>query len=281
MTPARSDAIAPARARRVKRELAVCHAMLIGALAAGCGGRAAQGPTLTVFAASSLADAFHQMADSMRHRPPGLTLNFNFAGSQVLAFQLAQGAAADVFASADQLWMSVLQDSGLVDGRPAIFAHNRFVVIVPAGNPGRVSRLQDLARPGVKLVVAAEPVPAGRYTRQVIANLGTVQGFPAGYAGAVLANVVSNEESVKGVVTKVQLGEADAGFVYSSDVTPAVSQKVRRLEIPDEQNVLALYPIAQLRHARAPALAREFLDFVHSAAGQRVLEANGFLPRPS
>jgi molybdate transport system substrate-binding protein len=214
----------------------------------------------------------------MKQRHPGLRIDFNFAGSQILALQLTRGASADVFASADQNWMKVIGDSGLVEGQPAVFANNRLVVIVPASNPARIQRLQDLARAKVKLVLAGETVPIGHYARESLARVGGSPGFPAEYQAKVLANLVSNEESVKGVVTKVQLGEADAGIVYSSDVTPKVSAKVIRIEIPDEQNVRASYPIAQLRRAANPALAREFVELVLSSVGQRVFLAAGFLP---
>src|SRR5262249_21774435 len=155
-----------------------------------------------------------------QRRDPELKLDFNFAGSQVLVLQIGQGAAADVFASADSLWMKTAEDSGLIEGTPQTFVRNRLVVIVPKGNPARISKLQDLGRSGVKLVLAADQVPAGRYARQTIFRLSRLAGYPTDYGRRVLANVVSNEENVRSVAAKVQLGEADAGFVYASDVTP-------------------------------------------------------------
>jgi len=250
-----------------------------GLAAAGCRG-APPADHLSVFAAASLSEPFAALADSLKVRHPGLTVDYNFAGSQTLALQLTHGAGADVFASADQKWMQVAVDSNLVDGAPIIFANNRLVVIVPAKNPARILRLEDLARRGIKLVLAGEEVPVGHYAREALANLGRVPGFPPGFQARVLANVVSNEESVKGVVTKVQLGEADAGIVYSSDVMPKIRAEVTRIEIPDGQNVTAAYPIALLRRAEHPGLAREFVELVLSAAGQRVLTASGFPIRP-
>ena len=235
---------------------------------------------LTVFAAASLSEPFSALADSMKVRHPGLKIDFNFAGSQILALQLTQGASADVFASADQNWMRVVADSGLLAGPPLVFANNHLVVIVPASNPARIERPQDLARPKIKLVLAGEAVPVGRYARTVLAKLAKARGFSPEYQNRVLANLVSNEESVKGVVTKVQLGEADAGIVYSSDVTAKLSSRVLRVEIPEEENVTAVYPIAQLGHSANPALAREFLDLVLGSVGQRVLIASGFLSPP-
>jgi molybdate transport system substrate-binding protein len=172
-------------------------------------------------------------------------------------------------------------DRGLVGGVPKVFARNRLVVVVPTPNPGRIERLQDLARPGVKLVLAAEVVPAGRYSREVLARLGEAPAFPAGFTRDALANVVSNEENVKAVVARVQLGEADAGLAYRSDVTPAVARRVRMLEIPADQNAVAEYPIAVLAAAGNPADARAFVDAALSAEGQRVLERHGLLSAPA
>ena len=210
----------------------------------------------------------------MQH--PGARVEINFAGTQVLALQLFQGAHADLLASADQHWMDLVSDSGLVEGEPRVFAHNRLTVIVPAANPAGLTELSDLARPNLKLVLAAPAVPAGRYAREAIASIARRDGVPERFAERVLANVVSNEETVKGVVTKVQLGEADAGIVYVSDVVPELRNSVRTLEIPPESNVTAQYPIAVLRQARQMSRAREFLGLVLSPTGQQLLQANGF-----
>src|SRR3954471_9650544 len=177
---------------------------------------------ITVYAAASLSDAFKALGKILELNHPGLTVQFNFAGSQQLALQIEQGAPADVFASADQRWMQYAAEKGLVEGTPAIFARNRLVVIVPRTNPARIAKLHDLARPGTKIVMAAEAVPAGKYSREAVRKLAGAPGFPPEYELSVLANVVSQEENVKAVVAKVQLGEADAGLVYQSDVTPVV-----------------------------------------------------------
>jgi molybdate transport system substrate-binding protein len=235
-------------------------------------------PTITVFAAASLADAFGELGRLFEAAHPGTTVQFNFAGSQQLVAQLEQGAAADVLAAADTRSMSRATEAGLVAGEPAIFAGNRLVLIVPRANPARIGRLQDLARSGTKLVMAAEVVPAGKYGRDVLKRLTGAPGFPPEYDRRVLANVVSQEENVKGVVAKVQLGEADAGLVYQSDVTPAVARPVRAFEIADPYNVMARYPIAVLKGARNPEAARQFVDLVSSDEGQRILGRHGFLP---
>lgn len=232
--------------------------------------------TLTVMAAASLEEAFSALGDSLEQHRPGLSVVFNFDGSQTLALQILQGAPADIFASADDHWMTVVRDSGHVLGEPRLFAHNRLVVIIPASNPGHVSRLDDLGRPGVKLVLAAANVPAGRYARTVAANLARVPGFGADFAARFERNIVSNEESVKSVVTKVRLGEADAGVVYASDVTEAVAADVRTIGIPPAANVIADYPLAVLQHTPNPEDAAAFIELVLSPAGQRVLAARGF-----
>lgn len=234
--------------------------------------------TLTVYAAASLTEAFGELGRNLEESHPGLTVQFNFAGSQQLALQIEQGAPADVFASADQRWMSYAAEKELVDGRATVFARNRLVAIVPRTNPARIGRLQDLARRGTKIVVAAEAVPAGKYSRETLQNLAGAPGFPPEYARRVLANVVSQEENVKAVVAKVQLGEADAGLVYRSDVTPAVARFVRVFEIADPYNVIATYPIAVLKAARNPEAARQFVQLVSSDAGQRLLQRHGLLP---
>jgi molybdate transport system substrate-binding protein len=236
------------------------------------------GTTLTVYAAASLTEAFGELGRQFERSHPGVVVRFNFAGSQQLASQLEAGAPADVFASADQRWMGYAQDKGLITGDAQVFARNRLVVIVPRTNPARIGKLEGLARRGTKIVMAAEAVPAGKYSREAIQRLAGAPGYPAEYDRQVLANVVSQEENVKAVVTKVQLGEADAGFVYRSDVTPAVARYVRLFEIPDPYNVIAGYPIAIVNSAGNPKAARQFVDLVLSAAGQEVLERHGLLP---
>src|SRR5262245_42559008 len=181
--------------------------------------RSAQpGPTLTVFAAASLTDAFGKIGRQLEQEHPGLKVRFNFGGSNQLALQPESGAQADVFASADLAWMDHVAQRGLLGGDPRPFANNRLVVIVPRTNPARIGGLQDLAKHGVKLILAAESVPAGKYSRTILKNLSRLPGYGSDYPRRVLANLVSEEENVRGVVSKVQLGEADAGICYRSDV---------------------------------------------------------------
>jgi molybdate transport system substrate-binding protein len=231
----------------------------------------AQSREVVVFAAASLTEAFRALATEYQRQHPGVVVRLDFGGSQQLARQLDQGARADVFASADERWMNFVAERRLIEGPAVVFARNRLTAIVPAANPGGIRRLEDLARPGVKLVLAAEAVPAGRYAREAIARLATLRGFPPAYRQRVLANVVSEEETVRGVVAKVQLGEADAGIVYASDISPAVEAAVHALAIPDSANVTASYPIAVLAGVAHRSDARAFVALVRSAAGQELL----------
>ncbi len=233
---------------------------------------------LTVFAAASLTEAFQEIGQAFETAYPGTQVTINFAGSQQLALQIEQGAQADVFASANQRYMDQLVANGLVAGdAPATFARNQMVVILPAQNPGQVETLHDLAQPGLKLILAGEQVPVGAYARQVLEQMASDPAYGPGYQEAVLANVISNEENVRQVVAKVQLGEADAGIVYCSNVTPALAGKLGEIAIPDQFNVTATYPIAVLKSAPNDDPARQFVQFVLGPEGQRILERWGFI----
>jgi molybdate transport system substrate-binding protein len=232
---------------------------------------------LTIFTAASLTDAFKEMAANIEQANPGAKLIFNFAGSPTLRTQLAQGARADVFASADEPNMQGAQHDGTIAGEPRIFARNLLVVVVPAHNPAGIRTLQDLAKPKIKLVLANKEVPVGSYSRQALAKMGEDPAFSGEFARRVLANVVSEETNVKQVASKVQLGEADAGIVYSTDVTPAIRGAVKVIDIPPQFNVIAKYPIAAVQDARNAAGARAFIEYVLSPAGQAILERYGFL----
>jgi molybdate transport system substrate-binding protein len=233
--------------------------------------------TLTVFAAASLTEAFREISQQVEAQHPGVRLRLNFAGSQQLAAQLQQAASADLFASADQHWIDFAKQAELLSGEPVVFAHNRLVVILPRRNPGHIGHLGDLARPGIKVVIGTEAVPVGAYARQVVRNLARAAG-DRNYARRVLANVVSEEDNARSVVAKVQLGEADAGFVYQSDLSPNLERRLRALSIPDSLNVVATYSIAVVRGSHQPNLAQAFVGDVMSGTGQAILERWGFLP---
>jgi molybdate transport system substrate-binding protein len=232
---------------------------------------------LTIFTAASLTEAFKEMGATIEQANPGTRVIFNFAGSPTLRTQLAQGARADVFASADEPNMQGAQQEGTIASEPRLFVRNQLVAIVPAVNPAQVMRLQDLAKPGVKLVLTKKEVPVGNYARQALTKMSQDAAFGPDFAPRVLANLVSEETNVKQVVAKVQLGEAHAGIVYSSDVTPAVRGAVQVLSIPEPFNVIAHYPIAVVRDAPNAAGARAFIDYVLSPAGQAILTKHGFL----
>ncbi|MCG3142312.1 MAG: Molybdate-binding protein ModA [Anaerolineae bacterium] len=232
---------------------------------------------LTVYAAASLTTAFKEIAAEFEKANPGSQVEFNFAGSQDLVAQISNGARADVFASADLKNMDALQKQALVGGTPQVFARNKLVVIVPQDNKAGIQTLQDLSKPGVKLVVADKTVPVGNYTLQALDKLSADATYGAGFRDAVLKNVVSQENNVKAVLSKVSLGEADAGVVYSTDAQTAVG-KVLTLEIPESFNVLALYPIATVKAAPNAALAEKWIEYILSPQGQAILLKYGFIP---
>ncbi len=232
--------------------------------------------TLVVHAASSLSGAFQEFARRFEAAHPGVKVVCNFAGTQQLVRQIEGGAPGDVFASADDRWMTYLERKGQLAGPGVPIARNRLVVITPPGDPGHIRSLADLAVPGRKLVLAARAVPAGGYAREMLLRLGRTSGYSPGYTEAVLRNVVSEEDNVRQVVSKVVLGEADAGVVYRSDVGGPRPPLVRRIEIPDSVNVIATDLMAVLKGSRSPVLTREFLRFVNSEPGRGVLRRHGF-----
>lgn len=230
---------------------------------------------IVVLAASSLTNAFDEIAVAFEAEHPGVDVLNSYASSSDLAIQLVEGAPGDVFASANDKQMGVAATAGRISGEPVTFVTNRLTIIVPADNPAGIESFEDLAKPGVKLVLAAPGVPIRDYSDQSIALMGD-----ADFQAAVYANLVSEEPNVRQVATKVSLGEADAGIVYTSDVTLDIADMVLKVAIPDAQNVLANYPIAVVEGAPAGSLAQQFVDFVLSAEGQAILQKWGFGPKP-
>jgi len=257
---------------------------LLAVLLAGCTLSAVQPAAtpdreLVVFAAASLADAFERMGAAFAAGEPGVRVTLSVAGSQQLAQQLNSGAPADIFASANPLQMQAVVDGGrIAAGEVQLFANNRLVVVLPADNPAGIDSLQDLALPGLKLILADAAVPAGQYSLDFLAKASALPEYTAVYSPTVLANVVSYEDNVRAVLAKVQLGEADAGIVYVSDVVGAVRDSVRRLAIPDSLNVVASYPIAPVGDSLQPDLAARFVAFVLGPEGQAILADEGLLP---
>lgn len=233
----------------------------------------AQAATLTVFAASSLTDAFTEIGRAFQART-GHKVTVQFAGSQTLRAQLERGARADVFASANAAQFAPLVKAGLVtSGAP--FASNRLAVIVPLGRTN-LRTLADLVRPGVKLVVADRAVPAGEATRRMLAAVDRAGTYGRDYSARFLRNVVSEEPNVRQVALKVQLGEADAAVVYASDVTPTLKRAVRVLPLPSRFNAKTDYPLGTVIGSAQPDAARAFVGFVRSSEGQRILKKWGF-----
>jgi len=253
------------------------RALALGAflLSAACGAVPSAGPaptpfdpaggSINVFAGASLTEAFKKIGSDFQAWHKAATVQFNFAGSPTLVTQLTQGAQADVFASADQPNMQKALDAGLCENRPQVFASNRLEIVVGAGNPRHIAGLADLARSGLLVVLAAPAVPAGRYAGQALQSAG------------VKVTPVSQETDVKAVVSKVALGEADAGIVYVTDVRSG-GAKVAGVPIPDPQNVVAQYPVVELKSATSAGSAKAFIDFLLGAQGQKDLAAFGFGP---
>ena len=242
------------------------------AFLAACGSSGSPSASLTgtasVFAAASLTDSFKALGSAFQIAHPGTTVQFNFAGSPTLVTQIEQGATADVFASADTTNMDKLNADGLTRGAGQVFAHNKLEIVVAAGNPRHITGLADLAKPGVIYITAAATVPAGKYALQVLASAG------------VKVTPKSLETDVKSVVSKIELGEADAGIVYVTDVK-AVGSKVTGVPIPDSVNVIATYPIVAVKGAAQNSnLAEAFIAYVLSADGQAKLQSFGFLAAP-
>ena len=234
---------------------------------------------LTIFAASSLVEVFDEMAKSFQVDHPGVEFSFNYAGSQQLVQQLAQGAPADIFASADIKQMdSAVSVERVNPDQINFFAGNKLVLVTPTDNPGQIQNLKGLTKEGLKLVLAAPEVPVGAYTLEFLENASTDPSFGTDYKEQVIKNVVSYEENVRAVLSKVILGEADAGIVYLSDALHAGPAQVMMIEIPDLLNATISYPIAPVKDSSQPELADQFIQFILSEAGQEILIRFGFLP---
>ena len=244
----------------------------------GCGGSGGsegggEESALTVYAASSLTDAFGELKDNFEEENSGTEVRLNFAGSSTLLTQLEQGATADVLASADEARMDAAVSDGLAQS-PQTFARNRLTVIVPAGNPAGIESYRDLARPGITLVLAQNEVPVAEYAKESLTKANAVYG--GDFSERVLSNVASREADVKAAANRVAVGDADATIVYTSDATPDLRERVETIEIAEELNVVATYPITVLEGAQSPELAQQWVDLVLSDEGQRVLESYGF-----
>lgn len=233
---------------------------------------------LVVFTAASLTGAFSEIGD-MYEEETGIDVTFNFDGSQALRTQIEHGAYADVFASANNKQMNALKGLGLMNNSSvSIFTRNKLSLIIPKDNPAGISNLRDIAKPGVKIVIGTKDVPVGDYALQIIDKLGDDPAWGPEYKEKVLANIISQETNVNYVVTKIALGEADVGFAYVSDVTLELSSRVSQIEIPDQYNIIAEYPMGITTESRYAAEALNFINLVKSEEGRAVLERYGFSP---
>jgi molybdate transport system substrate-binding protein len=232
---------------------------------------------LTVFAASSLADAFKEIG-AIFEASTGIPVSFNFSASTQLRTQLEQGAASDIFASADVVQMDHARQAGVIAGQDHIFASNRLVVIGPAHNPAAITGPGDLGSPGIKIVTAHQDVPIGVYTQTMFERMSADPKFGVNFKDRAYANIVSREPNVRQIVAKIQLGEGDAAVVYRSDVTPSTAPDLAMFDVPDAFNTPAQYPIALVANAPMSDAGTQFINLVLSPEGQDILQRWNFLP---
>lgn len=255
----------------MKRTLFFALVVVISITTAATASLADEARELTVFAAASLREVFEDLGKTLEAKKPGLKVRLNLAGSQELRTQIEQGAAADVFASADTKHMTALDKAGRVQS-PRVFARNAPVIVVPKGNPSGIKSFADLPK-ARHLVIGTPEVPIGTYTLEILGKANAAMG--ADFRDRVLARVASRELNVRQVLAKVTLGEADAGIVYQTDAN-AARDKVEVVAIPADVNVIAEYPVAVLTNAPQAAAAAAFVDLLLSPEGQKRLAAAGF-----
>lgn len=259
----------------MRRSLAFIAVVVVLALPSACGGRLGGEVRLTIFGAASLTGALTEAANAYETEAT-VSMSVGFDASSAIRVQIEQGApGVDVFASADMTNPQALVDGGLAVGPVTPFARNQLTIVVPTGNPAGIGDPRDLARPGVRIVGAGEAVPISKYVDACLEKLAALPGYPAGYAAGVAANVVSREDNVRAALTKVELGEADAAFVYVTDA--ASSEAVEDVAIPAAANVVATYGAVAISGSRHPAEAAAFVAWLAGPRGTAVLATFGFL----
>jgi molybdate transport system substrate-binding protein len=236
----------------------------------------AGGSELTIYAAASLKGVLDKAGAAYEAANPGTTLTISTDSSSALETQIEQGAPADVFLSADAKNPQALVDMGLAGGDLVKFAGNVLTVVVPSDNPAGIATPADLARPGVKVIAAGDSVPITKYATQLVANLAREAGYPADFAAAYAANVVSREDNAKALIAKVELGEGDAGIVYLTDAK--ASTRVKTIDVPDSANVPATYAGVVVKASTNAVAAHAFLTWFAGPDGQAILAGFGFLP---
>jgi molybdate transport system substrate-binding protein len=231
---------------------------------------------IRVLAASSLAEPLEDIAEAF---PPAygaaVVVSVSTGSSAALRTQIEQGAAADLFLSADTANAQALVDAGLTDGPAFPFATNRLVIVVPDGNPAAISSPADLARSDVTVVAAGAEVPITKYAEQLVAQLAQVPGYPADFADAYEANVATREDNVGAVTAKIALGEGDAAIVYATD---ALASDLATVELPPQVNVVATYEGVVLKDSNGPHAANALLDWIRRRNGLGILTSYGFSP---
>lgn len=273
--------------KTLTRIMTACLLMGITLIAAGCTTTTDTATphtdgetTLTVFTAGSLKGAFTEIASQYETAHPGTDVVLNIDGTQALRAQVEQGARGDVFASANTKHMNALVAEGFMkNGTVTGFLENRVTIALPLSNPGDIQEIGDLATPGEKVLIGTPEVPVGSYARQVLDNLAADPAYGEEFTDAVMANVISEETNVNNIIAKLLIGEADAGFTYTSDVvTPAYCDKLTTIPIPDDYNIVARYPIGVLEETTHPEAAADFIAFVRSDTGGDILRTYGFTP---
>jgi molybdate transport system substrate-binding protein len=232
---------------------------------------------LTIFCGAGLTGAFNEIGQLYTNES-GIDANFNFDGVPSLRAQIENGAYADVLVSSHVKHMDALKAEGLINNDTIIFARNKVALIVPNENPANISNLTDLTRPGIMILIGTSELPIGDYARQVLNKLSNDSEYGPEYKEMVMANVVSEETTVNRIVSKITLGEADAGFAFVSDVSPSLVGKVTKIIIPDKYNVVCDFPVGVLSESKYPQEAQAFIDVIMSSEGQAILNKYGFIP---
>ncbi|PRX19659.1 molybdate transport system substrate-binding protein [Orenia metallireducens] len=264
------------------KRLIISVLLLVMMIMAGCQGSettsSSEPVTIRVMAAASLTEVFNDLKAAFEEKYDDVKLEINYAGSQALYSQIKSGVSADIFASANIKYMNQLDQADMV-ADPTIFARNKLVIVASKESAVEINGIKDLLQNGISLVIADKSVPVGRYTVQMLEKQSRNPQLPSDYQEKFLAAIVSKELDVKSVLAKVELGEADAGVVYQTDANASNQDKVKVVDIKDQYNVIATYPISPLKDISSAhqAAAAKFLDYLYSDKGGDILEGRGFI----